>query len=73
MTIAEIKAAKDQRPFQPFTFCMGDGREIEVRHPDAVAWKDGLSQTVLVVSSTRWEIVNVAHVASLRFVEGGGK
>ena len=38
MTIAELKRAKDQRPFQPFTIEMTEGRKIPVRHPDAIAW-----------------------------------
>jgi hypothetical protein len=38
MKIAEIKKVKDQRPFQPFLIRMADGREILVRHPDAIAW-----------------------------------
>jgi len=36
--IDELKKAKDQRPFQPFHVRMADGREIQVTHPDAVAW-----------------------------------
>jgi hypothetical protein len=74
VTIAELKKAKDERPFQPFTLCMDDGSEIEVPHPDAVAWEDGSRQTVLVISSTGWEVVDVSLVQSLRFAnEGGGK
>ena len=40
MKIEELKKAKDRRPFQPFLIRMADGREIEVRHPDAIAWGD---------------------------------
>ena len=38
MRIDELKKAKDQRPFQPFWIRMADGREIEIRHPDVIAW-----------------------------------
>ncbi len=38
MRIDELKRAKDERPFRPFLIHMADGREITVRHPDAVAW-----------------------------------
>jgi hypothetical protein len=41
VTIAELKKAKDSRPFQPFTIEMADGRAIPVRHPDAIAWDEG--------------------------------
>jgi hypothetical protein len=72
VTIAELKKAKDVCPFRPFVLCMDDGSEIEVRDPDAVAWEDGSKQTVLVISSTGWEVVDMSLVQSLRFVEGGG-
>ena len=39
MKIAEIKDAKDQRPFQPFVIRMADGKEVPVSHPDAIAWE----------------------------------
>ena len=74
MTIAELKRAKDVRPFVPFVLCMDDGSEIEVRHPDAVVWENGTRQTVLAISSAGWEVVDVSHVQSLRFsTEGGGQ
>jgi hypothetical protein len=41
MTIAELKKAKDERPFTPFTIEMADGRKIQVKHPDAVACSEG--------------------------------
>jgi hypothetical protein len=38
VTIAELKKVKDRRPFEPFLIRTADGREILIRHPDAVAW-----------------------------------
>ena len=49
MKIEELKKAKDRRPFQPFSIRMADGREIEVRHPDAVAWEDANARTAVCI------------------------
>ena len=66
MKIDELKKAKDQRPFQPFHVRMADGREIQVLHPDAVAWEPDTSRIALfVVSGGRWEVVDVALITSL--------
>src|SRR5579883_2522442 len=78
MKIAEIKEAKDQRPFQPFLIRMADGREIEVLHPDAIAWEPILADedndngepaepltAICVVPGGRREIIELALVTSL--------
>jgi hypothetical protein len=64
--IEELKKAKDQRPFRPFRIRMADGREIEVRHPDAVAWGGEHSRLVTYISpADDWEEIDVALVTSL--------
>jgi hypothetical protein len=66
MRIEELKKAKDQRPFVPFLIRMADGRELEVRHPDAVAWDDGSPRTaVCVPPGGGWEVIEVALITSL--------
>jgi len=64
--IDELKKVKDQRPFQPFSMRMADGREIKVRHPDAVAWdSDRPRIAICVVPGGEWEVIDVALVTSL--------
>jgi hypothetical protein len=66
MRIEELKKVKDQHPFQPFTIRMADGREIEIRHPDAVAWGgDHARIAFCIVPGGGWEIIDVALVTSL--------
>ena len=49
MRIEELKKAKDERPFKPFLIRMADGREIPVRHPDAVAWEGDHARIAIVI------------------------
>jgi hypothetical protein len=59
--------AKDRRPFEPFWVRTADGREVEVRHPDAIAWSGERAQIVAYVSPDGgWEWIDVALVMSLR-------
>ncbi len=66
MKIDELKQAKDQRPFKPFLIRMADGRELEARHPDAVAWDIDTPRTVhCVVPGGGWVRIDVALITSL--------
>ncbi len=66
MKIEELKGAKDRRPFQPFRIRMADGRELEVRHPDAVSWGGEHGRIVSYISpNDEWEVIDIALVTSL--------
>lgn len=66
MRIEELKKTKDQRPFQSFSIRMADGREIQVKHPDAVAWDSDHPRTVIcVLPGGGWEVIDIALVTSL--------
>jgi hypothetical protein len=64
--IDELKKAKDQRPFQPFRIRVADSREIEIKHPDAVAWDERENPKVaLAISQGEHHWIEVALIASL--------
>ena len=63
MRIEELKKAKDQQPFLPFLIRMADGREIPVRHPDAVAWDS--PRVAICAVPGGWEVVEVGLITSL--------
>ena len=64
--IEQLRQAKDRRPFRPFWIRMADGREIEVRHPDAVSWGGDQGRIVSYVSpEDEWELIDIALVTSL--------
>jgi len=63
MRIDELKRAKDARPFRPFLIRMADGREITVRHPDAVAWDN--PRIAICATPGGWEVIDMALIASL--------
>jgi hypothetical protein len=66
MKMDELKRAKDERSFQPFQIRMADGREIEVGHPDAIAWESDQARiAVCMVKGGGWEIIDVALITSL--------
>ena len=66
MKIDELKRAKDKRPFQPFRIRMVDGREIEIKHPDAVAWGHQTGpRMVFALSNGEHHWIDIALVSSL--------
>jgi hypothetical protein len=65
--IDDLKKAKDRRPFEPFLIRLTDGREVEVRHPDAVAWGSEGSRTVTYVTpDDQWWMIDIGLVTALR-------
>lgn len=66
MRLEEIKRAKNQRPFVPFMIRMADGREVEITHPDAVAWESDQAMTVIAIKpGGGWEIIDLILTTSL--------
>ncbi len=66
MRIEELKKMKDRRPFEPFLIRMADGRELPVKHPDAVSWDpDQIRIAVCGMPGGGTEIIDVALVTSL--------
>ncbi|MGO9596728.1 MAG: hypothetical protein ACLP7Q_01755 [Isosphaeraceae bacterium] len=70
MRIEELKKAKDQRPFRPFMIRMADGREVDVRHPDAVAWYEDAPRVAICATKDGWEVIEVGLVTSLAMTHG---
>lgn len=77
MRLDDLRAIKDRRPFEPFVIRMADGREILVRHPDAVAWDEETDEdeddngeeneplTVhCILPGGAWEVINLDLVTS---------
>jgi hypothetical protein len=76
MRLADLKEAKDRRPFEPFDIHLADGRGISITHPDALAWAGPEFSPVLMVvhPDARWEVLNFAAITSLvAKARGGGK
>jgi hypothetical protein len=69
MKIDELKQAKDQRPFVPYRIHAADGREVLIKHPDAVAWDVDDPRMVFAVSGGERHWIDVALVSSLVFSE----
>jgi len=66
MKIEELKRATDRRLFQPFLIRTADGREFEVKHPDAVSRGGEQGRIVSCVSPRdEWEVIDIALVTSL--------
>lgn len=66
MTFAEIKRAKEQAPFRPFTLFISDQRQFEIKHPDFLYLVPGGRTIVLAHEDGGVEILDLVHVTSLK-------
>jgi hypothetical protein len=63
MKIDELRKIKNQRPFVPFTIVTGDGGEVRINHPDALAWGEGENPRVAVaISGDDYHYIEVALI-----------
>jgi hypothetical protein len=69
LKIQELKRAKDQRPFLPFVVRMADGRELAVKHPDALAWYAENPRVAICATANGWEVLEVGLITSLSIQE----
>jgi hypothetical protein len=64
MTTEQMLACVRSIPFRPFTIHLADGREIAVRHPEAIAYTGGRIAVVLHPND-QLEIIDLLLVSSL--------
>ncbi len=66
MTLERLLEVYRYRPFQPFRLQLADGNEIEVSHPEAMAYERRHPRTVVVVRPDGGiRIVDLLLVASI--------
>ncbi len=69
MTTSELNKLKNTRPFRPFSIHLADGRSVEVKHPDYLAYAGG--RTALVgFEDGDFEIIDLLLVTSLAVGNG---
>jgi hypothetical protein len=66
VTIEDLRAAKNRKPFQPFVIALQDGRRVEVASPYTIEWGPDQSRTMVVITSTeRREVIDLEAITSL--------
>ena len=64
MTTDQLPKLIKARPFLPFVLRTADGRELEVKHPENIAYGGG--RIAIVVSGDDFEIIDLLLVPSLK-------
>ena len=68
MTIEQLREAYRARPFQPFSICLADGREIPVEHPEFLMVTPRATRTFVVATSgDTYKVIDLLLVTSLDF------
>ena len=71
MTVEQIRVAKEQAPFRPFTLYLSDQRQFQIKHP-ALLWLVPGGRTVaLAHEDGAVEILDLVHVTSLKSENNG--
>jgi hypothetical protein len=65
MTTEQLERFHKARPFVPFSIFVGDGREIQVDHPEMMAYKPK-ARTCAVWSDGAYEVIDLVLVTTLK-------
>lgn len=71
MTFEQIRVAKEQAPFRPFTLYLSDQRQFHITHPDFLWLVPGGRTVALAHDNGAVEILDLVHVTSIKS-EGNG-
>jgi hypothetical protein len=70
MTTDQLKDFISTRPFRPFTIHMADGRQIDVNHPETIAYGGGRI-AIVVTPDDRFVVIDLLLVPSLEAKQVG--
>jgi hypothetical protein len=71
MIAEQIKRAKEQAPFEPFTIFLSDQRQFRITHPDYLWLIPGGRTLAVAHGDGSAELINLVHVTSIRTKENG--
>lgn len=71
MTVNQLRAMHQARPFKPFRIHMADGRGIDVTHPELVALTSGGRTIGVATAPDVIEVVDLLLVTSLEPLTNG--
>ena len=66
MTAEQIKKAREQAPFRPFTIFVSDQRRFEIQHPDFLWIVPGGRLIGVADEGGAVGLIDLVHVTSLR-------
>ena len=70
MTIEQIERMHRAQPFQPFRVHMGDGRHIDVEHPEYLSRTPAGRTIMIATRNESFEVIDLLLVTSLEPLRG---
>ena len=57
-----------QRPFEPFTLTLADGRELQIAHPEFAQLGEFAAVVTVVLPTDQIEVVDTSLIVSIRTI-----
>jgi hypothetical protein len=73
MTSQTLRTVHDARPFVPFRLNLADGRKLDVRHPEVLAYIPGGRTAIFVHEDERTERIDPPLVVSVEELHPPGR
>ena len=65
MQAKQLREVHQARPFQPFTLCLADGKEVSVDHPELLMITPGGRTVVVAVNDDAVKILDTLLITSI--------
>lgn len=72
MTVEQLRAIHQARPFKPFTINVADGRQIRVRHPEFLSHHPQGRTMIVYGPRDSFEVLDLLLVTGLEVGNGHG-
>ena len=73
MTTERLREVHQARPFAPFRIHLADGRQLEVVHPEMMAYAPNARTAIVVKADESHEVIDLLLVTSLEVSRGKPK
>jgi hypothetical protein len=70
MTVEQLRRTHRAQPFEPFTLCLADGRQLPVNHPEFLALSPTGRTISVAQSDGAFNIVDLLLVTSIHVGNG---
>ncbi len=70
MTIDQLRQMHHAQPFRPFRIHLADGRDLDVEHPDFLAYTPTGRTVVLTRLDETFEVIDLLIVTTLEAIDG---
>jgi hypothetical protein len=70
MTMEQLRKVHQSKPFRAFALRSSDGREIQVKHPELLAFSENGRAIIVATSDDSHQVIDLRMITSVHMLDG---